>query len=216
MKFTHTSNTNYNQLELYENRLKNTNLTWCNQILKLIKPSIKKTTIKLNDIGCNYFQFYKEIKRLKLEKSFNYFGYDIDNKFIELGLKYFPELRNKSSIKNVEDFLPRNAEISVISATLEHCDNPFKLLKNICNSSSKKVFLRTFLGKENIVKLQDDKKYVKSPYFINQFSFDEIINFFLKFVANHNISLVYVTHNLKYASMARYKYELNNKNLVLK
>ena len=45
---------------------------------------------------------------------------------------------------------------------------------------------------------------------------DEIINFFLKFVANHNISLIYVTHNQKYADMAKIKYELRNKNLILK
>ena len=45
---------------------------------------------------------------------------------------------------------------------------------------------------------------------------DEIINFFLKFVSNHNISLIYVTHNQKYAEMAKFKYELKNKNLKLK
>jgi len=45
---------------------------------------------------------------------------------------------------------------------------------------------------------------------------DEIINFFLKFVTNHNISLMYVTHNQKYADMAEIKYEIKNKNLILK
>ena len=45
---------------------------------------------------------------------------------------------------------------------------------------------------------------------------DEIIKFFLKFVANHQISLMYVTHNQKYADMADIKYELKNKNLVAK
>ena len=45
---------------------------------------------------------------------------------------------------------------------------------------------------------------------------DEIINFFLKFVSNHNISLIYVTHNKKYAEMAKIKYELRDKNLILK
>ncbi len=43
---------------------------------------------------------------------------------------------------------------------------------------------------------------------------NEIINFFLKFVKNHNISLVYVTHNKKYAEMAKLKFELKNKNLI--
>ena len=45
---------------------------------------------------------------------------------------------------------------------------------------------------------------------------DDIINFFIKFIKNHNISLLYVTHNLKYAEMANFKYELKNKNLILK
>ena len=45
---------------------------------------------------------------------------------------------------------------------------------------------------------------------------DEIINFFLKFIENNNTSLLYVTHNKKYADMANYKYELKNKKLILK
>tara|TARA_Y100000768_G_C23842741_1_gene616960 strand:- start:15 stop:698 length:684 start_codon:yes stop_codon:yes gene_type:complete len=44
---------------------------------------------------------------------------------------------------------------------------------------------------------------------------DEIINFFLKFIESHNISLIYATHNKKYAEMAKFKYELKNKNLIL-
>jgi len=45
---------------------------------------------------------------------------------------------------------------------------------------------------------------------------DDIINFFLKFIKNHNISLLYVTHNQKYADMANLKYEFKNKKLILK
>ncbi len=45
---------------------------------------------------------------------------------------------------------------------------------------------------------------------------DEIIEFFLKFIVKHKISLLYVTHNQKYAEMADIKYELKNKNLVIK
>ena len=45
---------------------------------------------------------------------------------------------------------------------------------------------------------------------------DEIINFFLKFIDNNNISLLYVTHNQKYADMANNKYEFKNKKLILK
>ena len=45
---------------------------------------------------------------------------------------------------------------------------------------------------------------------------DEIINFFLKFIENNNTSLLYVTHNQKYADMANNKYEFKNKKLILK
>ena len=45
---------------------------------------------------------------------------------------------------------------------------------------------------------------------------DEIINFFLNFVKNNNISLVFVTHNSKYAVMANAEYELKNKSLFKK
>jgi len=45
---------------------------------------------------------------------------------------------------------------------------------------------------------------------------DDIINFFVKFIKNHNIALLYVTHNQRYAEIANFKYELKNKNLILK
>ena len=45
---------------------------------------------------------------------------------------------------------------------------------------------------------------------------DEIVNFFLKFIKSNNISLLYVTHNQKYADMANNKYEFKNKKLILK
>ena len=43
---------------------------------------------------------------------------------------------------------------------------------------------------------------------------DEIINFFLNFIKNNNISFLYVTHNQKYADMANNKYEFKNKKLT--
>ena len=45
---------------------------------------------------------------------------------------------------------------------------------------------------------------------------DEIINFFLKFIDSNRISLLYVTHNQKYADMANNKFEFKNKKLILK
>ena len=45
---------------------------------------------------------------------------------------------------------------------------------------------------------------------------DEIIEFFLNFIKKNNLSLVYVTHNSKYAEMADFQYELKNKTLLKK
>ena len=45
---------------------------------------------------------------------------------------------------------------------------------------------------------------------------DNIIIFFLKFIKKHSISLIYATHNNKYADMANDQYELTNKGLQLK
>ena len=51
---------------------------------------------------------------------------------------------------------------------------------------------------------------------LDQKTADDIINFFIKFIKNHKISLLYVTHYQRYAEMANLKYELKNKNLMLK
>ena len=51
---------------------------------------------------------------------------------------------------------------------------------------------------------------------LDEYTSDEIISFFLKFIESHNISFLYVTHNQKYADMANYKYEFKNKKLILK
>lgn len=45
---------------------------------------------------------------------------------------------------------------------------------------------------------------------------DDIITFFLKFIKDNNISLIYATHNSKYAKMANYQYDLRSKSLKLK
>ena len=44
---------------------------------------------------------------------------------------------------------------------------------------------------------------------------DELINFFLKIIKNHNITFLYVTHNKKYADMSNSKFEFKNKKLNL-
>jgi len=56
----------------YNKRLKTLRLTWCKQICDLIENIYPQKKIKINDIGCCYFQLYKEIKLRKL--NYNYYG----------------------------------------------------------------------------------------------------------------------------------------------
>lgn len=175
-QYTHTSEVfGLKLLRLYENRIKNIRLTWCDQVCNLLwHYKFSKSSIK--DIGCNTFQLYKSLKFFNFKGK--YYGYDIDQKFIDIGLKYFPELKKFYKCANAEDIKLRKTEVSVVSATLEHVDNPKKILKNIINSTSKIIILRTFFGlnKQKTIEYKKTKK----PYYINRFSFHEINNFFRK------------------------------------
>ena len=60
--FGHTSKTfGEKQITLYKKRLEKVRLTWCQQVFEIIKK-LNYLNPKINDLGCNYFQFYKEIK----------------------------------------------------------------------------------------------------------------------------------------------------------
>ena len=97
---THTAKTHgLADILLYKKRLEKTRLTWPQQILDLVEPyNIKK----VNDLGCNYFQLYKEMKIRKLR--YDYFGYDLEPQFVDIGLKTFVNLKKKHKICNIETF----------------------------------------------------------------------------------------------------------------
>lgn len=189
-QYTHTSDVfSLKQLHLYENRIKNIRLTWCDQVCNLLwHYKLSKSSIK--DIGCNTFQLYKSLKFFDFKCK--YYGYDIDQKFIDIGLKYFPELKKSYTCANAEYIKLRKTEVSVISATLEHVDNPKKILKNIINSTKKIIIVRTFFGFDQ-QKTIEHKKSVK-PYNINQFSFHEINSLFKKNKFNTSYILDEATH----------------------
>jgi len=177
------NNQTHDNLNLYQNRLENLDLIWCKQALSIIKNSIdvkRDKKIKINDLGCNYFQLYKEIGKDNDKELFDYFGYEHEKEYIKLGLKKFPELSNRYTIGNIENIKLRNADSSVISATLEHVEQPYSLLNNVLKTTKQIIFLRTYLGDREIVKLQNDKNCVKKPYFVNQFSILKLIDIFLE------------------------------------
>ena len=184
--FKNNSQTKQSDLLIYENRIKNKNLKWVKQIIKILKKNIlTKKRISLNDLGCNLFQLYKGLKNNRLAKNFLYTGYDHDKTYIKIGLKHFPELKKKYKIMNLEKTQPSSADVSIISATLEHLNNPNKCIENILNSTKQLIIIRSFFGKKKIKKLFSDKKYVDNPYYINQFTFSWLKTKF----KNHNFKI---------------------------
>ena len=199
---THTSEKfSVKQFFLYKKRLNNLNLIWCNQVLDFIETTNIKS---IKDIGCNYFQFYKELKLRKL--NFKYFGYDIDEKYIKLGLRKFPELKKNYEVGNCENIKLIKTDFSIISAVLEHADNPIKLLTNTIRSTNKIICIRTYLGikSHKVIASKKNFKNQLSSLNCNQFSFKLIENNFKKFGFKPFIILDKATNNSTHS-------ELNNK-----
>lgn len=167
---THTSKTIPNAIELYEDRLKNVDLIWCKQVVSKLEEFCSVEKISVNDIGCNYGQLFKEIRRRGLEKKIDYNGYDIDKVFLGMAKKAFPEYANKFVQLDVETEKLDTRDITICSATFEHLDNPQSALKKMLAATSKHMILRTFVGSESIDFVQDDKRFVATSYNVNQFS----------------------------------------------
>jgi SAM-dependent methyltransferase len=187
------------QLKLYKYRANNIRLTWCKAVLDIIKDFNVK---KINDLGCNYFQLFKEIQLRKLK--YNYFGYDFDKEFIKIGLNYLLKLKNFKKFKNkllqtnnqkkvrlslnglkfnyeilnVEKEKLRTCDCSVLSAILEHTDYPYKVLQNVFKTTRKIIILRTFvdINEQNAIQV----KNVKQPYNIRRFGFNSLKKIFSK------------------------------------
>lgn len=172
---TNTNLSILKNIDLYKDRAKNIDLIWCNQVTSLLEQiTDKNKQHSINDIGCNYGQLFKEIKRVKMENKYNYRGYDIDEKFLEIAKENFSELKNKVSILNIETETPPSAQISICSATFEHLDNPFQGLNNLFESTTQHLILRTFVGTKNIRFVQSNTKLVDHPYNVNQFELFEM------------------------------------------
>lgn len=87
----------------------------------------------------------------------------------------------------------------------------FKYPHQISGGEQQRVAIaRSLINKPNII-LADEMTGN-----LDEITADNIFIFFLKFINEHNISLIYATHNNKYAEMADTQYKLTNKNLKLK
>ena len=86
----HTQNSDY--VKLIRDRIENVDLTWVKQFLDIINHEADTSNrISIKDIGCQSFQFYKQIKKNKLP--YDYYGYELDESYVKIGLEYFPELK---------------------------------------------------------------------------------------------------------------------------
>ena len=176
ISYSHNSETRgISEIKLYQYRLKNIRLTWCKQVLKIISKYKIKT---INDIGCNYFQLYKEIKLSKKKYDYDYHGYDHDKKFLNIGLKKFPELMKKHTICNAEICKIRKTDCTVASAIIEHTDNPFLLIKKILKTTKKIVIIRSSFANQANTKLTTYN--AKKKIYQNTFSFNRIKKIFNK------------------------------------
>ena len=200
----------------------NLNLTiYKNSITSIIGPSGCGKSTLLNILGLldsnfygNYFFESKSIKEINSKNLSN-----IRNKKIGFVHQFFHLIPELTVLENV--ILPALVQSNNIS---DINNDAYKLLEifeiidkknmkpnKLSGGEQQRVAIaRSLINKPNLI-LADEMTGN-----LDEKTSDEIINFFLKFVANHNISLIYVTHNKKYAEMAKIKYELRNKNLILK
>ena len=192
-----------------------------NSIISIIGPSGCGKSTFLNILGLldsdfhgSYFFEGNSIKKINSKNISN-----IRNKKIGFVHQFFHLIPELSVLENVT--LPALVQTNKISDINNEACKLLEIFEIIDKKNMKPnklsggeqqrvAIARSLINKPNLI-LADEMTGN-----LDEKTSDEIINFFLKFVANHNISLIYVTHNKKYAEMAKIKYELRNKNLILK
>jgi hypothetical protein len=166
-----TQNDSY--YELLKERLTAKPLLWVEQFLEIINNSEDRgspSKIILNDIGCNVGHFYNGMLHNSI--NFDYVGYDISETYLNLARDHFNSAQ--FHYLDISKSLPRVADISVISATLEHIEDINQAMDNIFKTTSRFVLLRTFVGTSS---MSDYclKPGASHPYLIRQFTLEELI-----------------------------------------
>ena len=172
----HLQTQNRDYLDLSIKRLNEPALIWVSQFTDIINSklkSIKKSELKINDIGCNVGHFYRNINQINSEV--DYTGFDISKTYLDIAHNHFPEgnfiLEDIGSSKF--DKNKYNCDVSIISATLEHIEDYEVFLENIFQSTNDLVLIRTFIGNES------RKDYCLKPganqsYLIRQFKLADL------------------------------------------
>ena len=169
---------NQKKLDVMIRRAKNELLVWVEQFLDIIEEhydGLGGGDIRLNDIGSCVGQFWKGLKRRRL--AIEYYGIDVEPKYISAALEIFPELKDRLIQMDITCNMPDDSQITVVSATLEHLQSLFPALDHILKTTKKLVLLRSCLG-EYTDKSIFMAEGAKVPYYINQYSFREILECF--------------------------------------
>ncbi len=192
-----------------------------NSITSIIGPSGCGKSTLLNILGLLDSSFGGEyfFDSISINKINNKKLNKIRNQKIGFVHQFFHLIPELSVVENI--ILPALVQKDKISDIIKDADNLLKVFEifdkknmkpnKLSGGEQQRVAIaRSLINKPDLI-LADEMTGN-----LDENTSDEIINFFLNFVANHNISLIYVTHNQRYADMAETKYKLENKNLVLK
>ena len=178
MDWHNTQNNEY--LTLLKERLLQPRLKWVEQFLEIINMSLRTLrpaqSVVINDIGCNVGHFYRGIYERQIHFPVDYRGYDISETYLETARSSFADAAFE--ILDISSQRPRDCDVTVISATLEHIPDHNSAIRNIFLSTSRLVIMRTFLGDREIVDscLTDGAKH---PYLIKQFRLENLTDFSL-------------------------------------
>ncbi|MCV6602605.1 MAG: class I SAM-dependent methyltransferase [Cohaesibacter sp.] len=160
-------------LTLCTERLSAAPLYWVEQFVTLINETTAnwaKEPKKINDIGCCTGAFTIGLRDLA-KANFDYQGYDISKTYLNVARQYFPH--EKFDLMDIATTRPRKSDITVMSGTLEHIDEWQTALAHMCQSTSRFILMRTFLGHKHEMAYYY-KPGAQSPYPIYQFTFQQM------------------------------------------
>lgn len=167
-------------LALQETRIANSeNLTWVDQAVRLIEEEFlvnsrgQKGPTSVADYGCAAGHLAKGLQKTSLH--FTYLGIDSSHEYLGIAAKYFPQHEFKkmdlTGSRELSTISTKN--VAVISATLEHLENPFHVLRHLFQKTNRLILIRTFCGAHT---LEDwvKKPTTDTPFLVRQFTLDEL------------------------------------------
>ena len=161
-------------LALCVERARTQYLTWVEQFLDLLEERIDGGRERtLNDIGCNLGQFWKGLAR-RDGLAIDYRGFDVEEIYRQEAVKVFPELDGKLAGLDITTETPPSADVTVVSATMEHLPGLQPALGHLLDSTQEIALIRTLMGDTSETALRH-KPGAAKPYPVNQYSFVELL-----------------------------------------